>query len=678
MKDQIVLLAEKPQAAMKISLALSEGNVKRKYNNNTYWFEFERNGLKHICVPAVGHLFVLDTPSKKWDYPIFEMKWIPAFKKKHAKFTESYYKNIELFKECQDVIVCCDYDTEGEVIGYNIIRFIFGLNNAKRMKFSTLTKQDIIESYENVMKEIDFGQANAGLARHYLDFMWGINTTRALSMSMKKVSKGFKVISTGRVQGPMLAILARREKEIASFKPEPYWEIKLTALKNKNEINAEYEKTIWNGIEAREIYEKCKGKEAVVADVKKKVQKILPPVPFDTMTLQTESYRYLGMSPMQTLSVAESLYTQGYISYPRTSSQKLPEKIGYKQIINAISKMSKFKNALSLLQKPLKPREGEKTDPAHPAIYPTSQIPDLGKLSSQEKRLYELIVSRFLAVFGESAERQVVKVDFDVNGYKFIANGYKTMKLGWIIFYPYSQLKEIEMPELIIGEKLKVKKLSLVEKQTKPPDRYTQASILKEAEKHNLGTKATRAQILHTLYERGYIVGSSIKVTELGMAVIDALEKYCPEIIDVNLTAKFEQEMESIREGGKTVDEVVDEAKEYLDKIFDEFKKNEESIGKVLLEANKNFEEEKRTVGECPLCKNKLKIIFSKKTGKRFIGCSNYSKGCTFPAPLPQKGDVYVSDKTCKECSYPMVVLKFKGRKPVYSCINMQCTTKSA
>ncbi|MBU5690278.1 MAG: DNA topoisomerase I [Candidatus Aenigmatarchaeota archaeon] len=678
MSDYILLISEKPQAAMKISLALSEGNVKRKYRNNSYWFEFERNGVKHICIPAVGHLFVLDTPSKKWDYPIFEMKWIPSFKKKQTKFTETYYKNLENFKDSKDVIVCCDYDTEGEVIGYNILRFIFDKKDAKRMKFSTLTKQDIIESYENIMNHIDFGQANAGLARHYLDFLWGINTTRALSMSMKKVSKGFKVVSTGRVQGPMLAILAKREKEIAQFKPQPFWELRLVALKDQTEINAEYEKTIWIEGEAKKIYNECKGKDARVDDINKKQQKLMPPVPFDTTTLQTESYRIFGLSPIQTLSIAESLYTQGYISYPRTSSQKLPEKIGYKQIIESISKMPKFKIASQLLNKQLKPREGEKTDPAHPAIYPTAQTPDLNKLSTQEKRIYELIVSRFLAVFGDNAERQVIKVVLDVNGYKFITNGYKTLKLGWIIFYPYQQLKEIELPELVLGEILKVKKLELIEKETKPPDRYTQASILKEAEKHNLGTKATRAQILQTLYDRGYIEGKSIKVTDFGMAVIEALEKYCPEIIDVKLTADFEKEMEMIREEKKKVDEVIEEAKKYLIKIFDEFKKNEENIGSELVKANKISEDQKRTVGDCPLCKNKLKIIVSRKTGKRFIGCSNYGKGCTFSAPLPQKGEVSVSDKICKECSYPMIILKFRGRKPIYSCINMKCKTKSA
>jgi DNA topoisomerase-1 len=678
----ILLISEKPQAALKIAQALAEGNIQKKSINNAYWFEFQRNGIKHVCVPAAGHLFVLNTKDKKWQYPVFEMEWIPAFKRKESSFSAAYYKNLKAFSNADNIIVCCDYDTEGEVIGYNILRFIFGKQDAKRMKFSTLTKEELVDSYENALEHIDFGLAEAGLTRHYLDFLWGINTTRALTLSLKKaLQKGFSIVSTGRVQGPTLAILAKREKEIASFVPKPYWELELHSMAKGKEIVSSYEKgKIWKKEEAESIYEDCKGKDAIVDNVEEKKERLLPPTPFDTTTLQTEAYKCFGFSPTQTLSIAESLYTSGYISYPRTSSQKLPEKIGYKAILSALKKIPGFARDVQelLSKKQLKPREGTKEDPAHPAIYPTAQVPDISKLSQQERKLYDLIVRRFIAVFGDEALRKVIKIVLRIKEHRFVASGYKTIEHGWLRFYPFTQVKEVELPDVKVGEVLKTKKLLLLEKQTQPPERYTQASILKEMEKQNLGTKATRAQILQTLYDRGYITGKSIQVTKFGLAVVEALEKYCPDIIDVGLTASFEEEMEQVRKRKKEMDKVIKEAKQLLEKILNEFKKNEDYIGKFLSERYIESVRESKIVGKCPECGNDLLVIVSKSSGKRFIGCSNYKNGCTFSSPLPQKGSVYLTEKNCKECGSPMIMIKYKGRKPFLSCVNMKCKTRSA
>ncbi|MFH8080506.1 MAG: DNA topoisomerase I [Candidatus Aenigmatarchaeota archaeon] len=680
MQSFIVLLAEKPQAALKIAQALAEGEINKKSANNAYWFEFYRNGVKHVCLPAAGHLFVLDSKNKKWDYPIFEMEWVPPHKKK-VKFSLAYYKNLKKFENAKNVIICCDYDVEGEVIGYNILRFIFGKEDAKRMKFSTLTKTELIEAYENAMDHLDFGQVKAGLTRHYLDFLWGINTTRALTISMKKAMGGFSIVSTGRVQGPTLYLLTKREREIANFVPKPYWELELVVLKNDKEIIATYEKgKLWSKEEAEKILNDCKDKDVIVVEVKKKESKLMPPTPFDTTSLQTEAYRCFGFSPTQTLNIAESLYTSGFISYPRTSSQKLPEKIGYKSIFQALKNIKEFSlYAEEILSKNvLKPREGKKDDPAHPAIYPTSQTPKLNDLNQQERKLYELIVRRFFAVFADEAIRKLLKIVMDINGYKFVARGYETLSLGWMKYYPFVEAKKVELPEVKKGELLKQKKLSLLEKQTKPPERYTQASILKEMEKNNLGTKATRAQILQTLYDRGYIEGKSIKVTSFGMAVIEALEKYCPEIIDVNLTAKFEKEMELIREKKKEMEDVIEEAKNVLQVILKEFKENERDIGGFLAKKYNIMRKEKNVLGKCPYCGSDILVITSKSSGKRFAGCSNHKNGCNFSLSLPQKGEIYHTQKKCEKCGMPMITIKYKGKKPFSTCMNYQCRKKSA
>jgi len=670
------MICEKPQAALKIATALAESNIIKKTAYGSYWFEFERKGIKHACVPAVGHLFVLDADSKGWEYPIFDMKWVPTFNRKEGGYAKSYFKNLEnMAKKASDFIVCCDYDTEGDVIGYNILRFICKKNDAKRMKFSTLTKTDIIEAYENMMNHLDFGQVEAGLTRHYLDFIWGINTTRALTLALKRaMKKGFTVVSTGRVQGPTLALLTQREREIKNFKSEPYWELGLHALFNKSLIAAFYEKgKIWEKEEAQKIYNNAKGKDAIVKDVEKKKQQLMPPVPFDTITLQTESYRCFGYSPAQTLSIAESLYTQGFISYPRTSSQQLPEKIGYKNILQNLSKI--FKEAeLVLEKKELKPMQGKKTDPAHPAIYPTSQIPILDKLNSHQKRVYELIARRFMSTFGDPAFRESTKIKLDVNNYIFISTGLKTISKGWLQLYgKFALVKEIMLPEVKVGDKLEVKDLVLLEKETQPPDRYSQASILKEMEKRGLGTKATRSQILQTLYERGYIFDKSIKVTDFGQKVIETLEKYCPKIISEELTRKFEEEMEAVAENKKKREDVVKEAEVVLKEILAEFKVNEDKIGNELAKSYLFTRKNMKIIGKCPKCSKDL-IIITSKAKKRFIGCSGYKEGCEFSFPLPKSGNITKTDKKCEKCGYPLIMVRFK-RKPLFSCININCET---
>ncbi|MEM5804847.1 MAG: toprim domain-containing protein, partial [Candidatus Aenigmatarchaeota archaeon] len=215
-----LIIAEKPNAAQKIAQALAEDKVETSTTEDgVKFYEFSRDGKKFIAVPAVGHLFSLKDISKKgWDYPVFDYEWRPTFEiNKRAFFAKKYYQNIVKIAEgADDFIVATDFDIEGSVIGYNVIRFICKSEDGKRMKFSTLTKQDLVESYKNVMKHLDFPQIESGLARHELDFLWGVNTSRALTLAIKKSGKKLKfyLLSAGRVQTPMLYFLSKKEKEI--------------------------------------------------------------------------------------------------------------------------------------------------------------------------------------------------------------------------------------------------------------------------------------------------------------------------------------------------------------------------------------------------------------------------------------------------------------------------------
>jgi DNA topoisomerase-1 len=470
-----------------------------------------------------------------------------------------------------------------------------------------------------------------------------------------------------------------RELKIRKFKPKPFWQINLVCKIGKRRIIASYEKSkIWKKEEAEKILKECKGKHAEVKKIKKRIYKQLPPVPFNTTDLQAEAYAQFKFSPRQTLNIAESLYQQGFISYPRSASQKLPPSINYEKILKGLATLSSYKKFVEELLKKeeLVPREGKKVDPAHPAIYATWEVPNLSKLNVQQRKIYDLIARRTLAAFGNIAKRESINVVLNINRYKFSFVGKRTLIPGWTkIYSPYLKLEEQILPQLKIGQKIKIIKIDLLQKETQPPGRFSQGSIIKEMESRKLGTRATRAEILQTLYNRGYIRGRSIQVTKLGEAVVKALKKFCPRILSEELTRHFEKEMDLVFNGKKKREEVIDEAKKVLRKILRDFKKKEKEIGKKLLEGLIEARKEQRRLGICPNCGGELRIIRSRATRKVFVGCGNYPK-CKTGYPLPQFAFITPLNKNCEECGLPMIQVKRKGKRPFRMCINPSCKSK--
>jgi DNA topoisomerase-1 len=666
-----LIISEKPSAAQRIASALAEGKVEEIKKQGVKSYKITRKGKDIVVAPAVGHLFILTEKKSggKWTYPVFDVEWKPTFGiGKHSLWSKKYFDSMTaLAKGADDFISSCDYDVEGSVIAFNILRFICGTEKAKRMKFSTLTTGDLVEAYEKAGPKLDFPQIEAGLTRHTLDFFWGINLSRALTLSLEAVG-GYKTLSTGRVQGPTLEILEKRQREIEAFKPKPFWQIQLTCKHSKQDIIAMHEKDkFWERGKAKSIHDKCKDKPAAVEAIEKREHIQNPPFPFDLTTLQRESYRNFGYSPKMTLDIAQSLYEQALISYPRTSSQELPAKIGFKKILKDLGNQLDYgKFCEQLLKKPvLRPTKGKKKDPAHPAIYPTGHRPK--KLNSYQKKLYDLIVKRFLSVFGEPAKRESLKVIIIINGEKFHAEGIRTIDPKWMEFYmPYAKYKEVLLPKLDKGQELDVKGLDLLDKETQPPRRFTQAGILKEMEAEGLGTKATRAGILETLYDRDYIQDRDITVTKLGQSVITALEKYAPEVISIELTRDFDNDMEVIEEGKKKREDIVKSARVALEKILVNFKKHEKNIGKHLLKDVIEQHKIETTIGKCK-CGHELIIRRSRK-GARFVGCTGYPK-CHETFSLPHFGMVKVMRETCKKCGLFVVSCRSKGKRPWKLCV---------
>jgi len=672
-----LIITEKPSAAKKIAEALSDKSPEKRRKNTVNYFEITRGTKKILVVSAVGHLFTVAEKKKKFTYPSFEIDWKASYlDNKDSAYTKNYAEVIrDLAKTANSFIVACDYDVEGEVIGLNVIRFLCNQKDAKRMKFSTLTKPDLVESYENLSKTLDWGQAKAGETRHFLDWMYGINLSRALTLSIRK-NKVYKTMSSGRVQGPALKILSDKEKEIGKFVPKKYWQIEFLGKSKKHNIEAWHEKDkFWEEKDAKKSYNNAKGKEGVVKDMSKTDATKPAPFPFDLTTLQTEGYSCFGYTPKHTLDLAQSLYVKGYISYPRTSSQELTPKIGFNKIMTELAKQKNYTILASelLSKKNLKPNNGTKTDPAHPAIYPTGIAPK--SLESMEAKVYDLIVKRFFATFSESATRQTTTAKIDVNSEIFIAKGTRTVKEGWFRYYaPYVKLKETEFPPLSVSDVVKQTKLELVEKETQPPKRFTQASIIKELESRGLGTKATRAQIIQNLIDREYVDGKSIEVTELGMKTVETLSKYCAEILDDNFTREIEEGMEKIREDKETPKHILDQAKKDLEVVLHKFKENELKIGKELSESYIETEREKNSIGTCLGCGGTLMIKKSIKNKSRFIACSAYPD-CTVTFSIPQKGVIKALDKPCEHCKYPMINIR-SGKKSQNVCINPKCSGK--
>ncbi len=661
--NTVLIITEKPQAAQKIAFAL--GSARKHREGGVFYFDVERGDKIILIASAVGHLFGLTYKQGQRGWPIFELEWRPSYEKDTAAFTKKYFDLLKkLARRTNDIIIATDYDNEGEVIGWNVLRFICHRSSAKRMKFSTLTKSELEKAYENPLPTPDWGQAYAGETRHILDWLYGINLSRALMTALKTVGS-FKILSIGRVQGPALKIIVDREREIEKFKPEPFWQV--FALVN----NVEYKhpKDLFD----KNDVEKFKDiKEGIAAT--DDVEEDIPPLhPFDLTTLQREAYRLYKINPSQTLAIAQRLYLDSLISYPRTSSQKIPSTIEPKKILKALERH--YPDVQHATRK--KPIEGKKSDPAHPSIYPTGEY---GRLKELDQKLYDLIVKRFIALFfpdAKTTNRKTVITAKDNPELTFRASGLKILEKGWTSVYP-TVLEEKDIPKL--QGSVVIDEIKILDKETQPPKRYTPASLITILEKKNLGTKATRSMIIDTLFERGYLDGRAIKATPLGLKLIESLEKYSPIIIDENLTRQLEEEMEKIQlattDYEKKEHEVIEKAKRLIGDIAKEFKVQEREIGKHILRGIEHLREEQNnnaTIMLCPTCKTgNLRILYSKKTRRSFVACSGYPN-CTQTFSLPPDALIKKSEKQCDVCLFPTLLAIRRGRRPWEFCFNQNC-----
>lgn len=665
-----LIICEKNIAARRIAYILSGGTTKTSRLGNTPVYEFKKDNDLYKIVGLRGHIINLDFPAgfNQWNKvsPVELIKVEPC-KIVSEKGIASALKS--LVDKNPFLVVATDYDREGELIGVEVIELLKSYNKninlIKRAKFSAITNQEIKSAFDK-LAEIDYNLSNAGESRQIIDLIWGAVLTRFISLTSHRLGKEF--LSIGRVQSPTLALLVEREREITNFVPKTYWKI-IATLKKKQTFNAEHkEGQFWDESLVNEIFSKIKSsKEATIKNVDKKINKEYPPAPFNTTSF-LESASHLGFSAAKAMSIAEELYMNGLISYPRTDNTVYPYSLNIKWILQKLLNSQFLKEANEVMNNGRKsPTRGKKMTTDHPPIHPVG-VPTNINLRSEQQKIYELICRRFLATLAKDAVSESVNVSIDISGEKFLASGYRLIEPNWRNIYTYFKEKRKPLPELNEGEKIEVVKIILKEDKTKPPQRYTQGSLITKMEQLSLGTKSTRHEIINKLYQRKYITLSPLAPTPTAIAVIDALQD-C-DVVKPQMTATLEEDMDLISEGKKTLDETVYESRQMLTKVMDTLEKDKEKIRVSIKEAQMK----QNTVGNCPKCKKPM-IIRVSRNNKRFVGCTGYPD-CKNTYSLPQKGNIVVTDKICKKCGTPIVKIKSKGKGSWELCINSECPAK--
>ncbi len=686
MTGRILVICEKPTAARRIAKALDKDAAPQSFTERGVPYFFARRGGEElIVVSALGHLFTVAQEGNGWTYPVFSVRWVPAYEAdKRLLRTKGFIDVIgRLASGVDSYVSACDYDMEGSLIAYMILLNVCGeesLSLSRRMRYSTLADRDLERAWEEMSEHLDFPLIKAGKARHEVDWLFGINLTRALTLSVKNATGFYRTLSIGRVQGPTLKLIRDREMEIRSFVPTPFWVIKADALIGDRNYQLEYGKSrLETREEAEGVALSCKGKDGVVKVIRTTRQEQPPFPPFNLGDLQREAYNKLRYSPRTTMTAAERLYLDALISYPRTSNQRLPPSIDLRQILEGLRRKREYAELAGvLLSKPrLTPRQGKKDDPAHPAIHPTGVIP--GRLSRAEGLIFDLICRRFMAALADPAVRENVEVDVEVNGHKFSLKSSRILDRGWIAFYePYVKEREIELPHLTEGQAIPIKRVESIERYTRPPPRYNSSSLLKLMEDEAIGTKATRTDIIDTLYKRGYVEKREIELTDLGFAIVETLGRYNLEILSVEMTRGLEQNLESIQTGMASAEEIVEEAVNMLSPVLAELKSKESEIGAEIADALRRMAHRALVLGSCSRCESgEIRVIKNKKTGKRFAGCSNFFEGmCDVSYPLPQNGSISATGKNCPICRAPIIRVIRRGKRPWELCINFDCPAK--
>ncbi len=670
----ILIIAEKAIAGRRIAAILAGKPLPGTREGYAIRFDFEKDGKKYVVVPLSGHIVDVD-------FPLMYKQWLGTDLRKLVNAEVNYNKTEKsisgLIKkvapEIKEVIIATDADREGEAIGLEALNILKEINSKveiKRAIFSAITDKDINDAFANLSK-LDFDLAESANSRREIDLIWGAVLTRFLSLISGRLGKEF--LSTGRVQGPTLALIVRREKERLVFVVKKYWQIQATFEKDKSKFVALHkEGKFWDSEKAKKAMACAKPSKGVITAVKKRKKVLARPPPFNTTSF-LRAATSIGFTASRAMQIAESLYQSGFLSYPRTDNSVYPKTLDLKATLKELAKVKDLeKLANELLAVPTLEASSGKLAKDHPPIHPVTAV-QKEKLDPQMWKIYELVCKRFMATLAKDALTENLSVNIDLNKEPFVATGQTYVEKVWKHFYPYSKATEVILPKLEKGNEVNLLNLDNFEKETMPPSRFSQGALIKAMSDLNLGTKSTRAETIQKLYRRNYIEGQkSIAPTKIAMAVVNGLEKHDSVVVKPEMTSNLEKEMDLVASGKKSKSDVVGDSRKFLSEALLLLLEHKNEIGSEI----RNAARSDSIIGPCTdkKCDGQL-LIRKGRTGKRFLGCSNYPK-CTVTWPLPQKGLLSVVPGACEHCGTPLI--KIVGKRYRYQmCINPQCKSKA-
>jgi DNA topoisomerase-1 len=665
-----LIITEKHDAASKIAAILFPDRAQERVGGVP---AYRSKAAGAVVIGLAGHIMELDFPPEyqKWS-ALPPRQLIGAQVVTYPSKKDIASALLVLATSASRVTIATDYDREGEMIGVEAYRIIRKAGNPAfdRVRYSSFTKEEITKAFANPAP-IDFNLSAAGECRQEIDLVWGAALTRFVSIAGNKFGKEF--LSVGRVQTPLLALIVDRDKEIKAFGSKPYWEILATLAKDESVFTAAHKRGRFDRREEAAAIHKKLGRTGTVKEVTVERKKEPAPIPLNT-TEMLKAASAIGITAASAMQIAEALYINGWISYPRTDNTVYPATLNLKDLVLLFRESRDFgKNVVIVLAQPvIVPTRGKIESKDHPPIYPVA-CARRDNLDEKHWKLYELIVRRFFATLSGPCEWDVTRAGIDISGEPFVANGKRLAAAGWRFHYTYGMPKEEMLPLLASGDALLVKKADLLEKKTEPPKRYGQGKLIQLMEDLGLGTKATRHEALTKLYSRGFIVDNPPRPTATGISLIDALKAHASAITSNAMTSRLEADMDAIAGSRMPKDDVLRESRAMLDKVFDQLETHGSEIGRMLRAGSAVASK----IGPCPLCGSPLIVRERKADGNKFLACSGFP-ACRNAYNVPP-GTLRFDKKVCEKHRMHLVKVtppsatgpdgkKVKGKAVEYGC----------
>ena len=668
-----LIISEKANAAKKIAQFLAEGPVKEGKHRSVPHHTFRWKGEECVSVGLKGHVLNPEYPDEYSNWQKVEPSELidaEILKSVSEKGVANAVKS--LAKKADRVVIATDFDREGELIGVEALSLVFEANpklvdHVERSRFSALTEGEVTRAFDDLV-EVSRELADAGEARQDIDLIWGATLTRWVSRATKRYGSAF--LSVGRVQSPTLVLIAERERERRAFVSEPYWELDATLKNGGGPFSVRHAHGRFKEEAAALKAFANLTDSATVTEVKQKSATRPPPTPFNTTGFLTAAAS-LGIGPSRAARIAEDLYTDGYISYPRTDNTVYPRSLDLREVLGHLKRVEgvgPYAEKL-LASGKLSPTRGKRETTDHPPIYPTGWASKKA-LRDDRWKIYQLVVRRFLATLSGPAKTLRTTLRFESGGEPLTTSGTVVTEEGWLGVYFYGRRADEELPRLNEGEEVELVEAEVIGKETQPPGRYGQGRLITVMEDLGLGTKATRPNIIQNLYDRGYVHGDPLIPTEKGIAVAQALKDFASEIASHEMTADLERSMDAISEGKIRKENVVDESRDVLRRVYENLTESEQEFADIVWNGIRGDE----TLGKCPESGHNLIVRRNRKSGKRFVGCEGYPE-CRVTYPLPQKGTIIPMGTQCDACGSPEIKV-LGGKRPWVTCINMDCPKK--